>query len=264
MLSRRAGCAGQAAPLITNVTGWLQEGCSAGLTGRQLYETQNLFSIYVHRSPGKEGSPEDSIFYKRDIPKRCAPAALRCSLRVRVATLALPLRFTTITVAGGIAHRRARSERTLRSDAAGRQRTDEVSVPGACGCRVQGVFAQPSLVLGHRLLLAEALKDNANAMFVLVSESCMPLYHPALFWAQLMSESHVSRMSDGMFGVHRWSPKMATTHFKPGHFRKGSQFSSLTRMHAQYVAYDQHVWTQFHAYCKTQVRCSVDAACATG
>lgn len=127
---------------------------------------------------------------------------------------------------------------------------------GIPDCRVQGVFAQPSLVLAHRLLLAEALKDSANSMFVLVSESCTPLYHPALFWAQLMAESHVSRMSDGMFGVHRWSPKMATDYFKPGHFRKGSQFSSLTRMHAQYVAYDQHVWTQFHAYCKTQVRCT--------
>jgi hypothetical protein len=57
--------------LITNVTAWLQEGCAAGLTGRQLYEMQNLFSIYVHRSPGKEGSPEDSIFYNRDVPKRC-------------------------------------------------------------------------------------------------------------------------------------------------------------------------------------------------
>ena len=116
------------------------------------------------------------------------------------------------------------------------------------------MFAQPSLVLAHRVLLAEALKDGANTMFALVSESCVPLYHPALFWAQLIAESHVSRMSDGMFGVHRWSPKMATEHFKPGHFRKGSQFSSLTRMHAQYVAYDEHVWTQFHAYCKTQVR----------
>jgi hypothetical protein len=116
------------------------------------------------------------------------------------------------------------------------------------------VFAQPSLVEAHRLLLRAALKDPANAMFVLASESCIPLYHPALFWTQLMSEMHISRMSDGMFGVHRWSAKMATDLFKPGHFRKGSQFSSLTRMHAQIVAYDEHVWPQFQAFCRTQVR----------
>jgi Core-2/I-Branching enzyme len=116
------------------------------------------------------------------------------------------------------------------------------------------VFAQPSLVKAQRLLLQTALKDCANSMFVLVSESCIPLYHPALFWAQLMAESHTSRMSDGMFGVHRWSPKMATGHFKPTHFRKGSQFSSLTRMHAQYVASDRHIWTRFLEYCKTQAR----------
>ena len=130
-------------------------------------------------------------------------------------------------------------------------------------CRVQGVFAQPSLVKAHRLLLQSALRDRANSMFALISESCMPLYHPALFWTQLISESHSSRMSDGLFGAHRWSHKMTTGYFKPQSFRKGSQFSSLTRMHASYVAYDKHVWTRFHEYCKTQV-CSLRCArCCT-
>ena len=30
-------------------------------------------------------------------------------------------------------------------------------------------------------------------MFLLVSEVCVPLHHPALMWSQLMAESHVSR-----------------------------------------------------------------------
>jgi hypothetical protein len=118
---------------------------------------------------------------------------------------------------------------------------------------VQGVFAQPSLVKAHRLLLQTALEEEANSMFVLVSESCVPLYHPALFWAQLISESHLSRMSDGFFGVHRWSAKMTTDLLKPNRFRKGSQFSSLTRLHANMVAYDEHIWRQFEAYCHTAV-----------
>lgn len=116
------------------------------------------------------------------------------------------------------------------------------------------MFAQPSLVDAHRRLLRAALADEANTMFALMSESCMPLYHPALFWAQLISEAHMTRMSDGMFGVHRWSAKMATDRLKPGHFRKGSQWASLTRMHAKLAAYDEHVWRQFEQFCRTAVR----------
>ena len=73
-IRKLGACAGPVPPVITNVTGWLQEGCSAGLTGRQLYEMQNLFSIYVHRSPGMASSPADSIFHNRDVPKRCGTA----------------------------------------------------------------------------------------------------------------------------------------------------------------------------------------------
>jgi hypothetical protein len=73
--------AGLAAPLITNVTGWLQEGCQAGLTGRQLYLQQDLFTIFVHRSPKESSSPPDSIFYRRDIPERYADCV---SLRILV------------------------------------------------------------------------------------------------------------------------------------------------------------------------------------
>ena len=64
-------CAGLPAPVINNVTAWLQDGCQANLTGRQLYLQQDLFTIWVHRSPGEPGSDEDSIFYRREIPERC-------------------------------------------------------------------------------------------------------------------------------------------------------------------------------------------------
>jgi Core-2/I-Branching enzyme len=124
-------------------------------------------------------------------------------------------------------------------------------------CRVPGQYADPSLALAHRNLLRAALAQRSNAMFFLVSESCIPLHHPALFWAQLMSEAHVSRVADGDYQQKRWSPKMETRYLKMGHFRKSQQWSSLTRTHAQYVAYDAHVWTQFQAYCKTQARASL-------
>jgi hypothetical protein len=111
----------------------------------------------------------------------------------------------------------------------------------------------PSLVEAHKLLLKEALVDPRNTMFVLVSEACIPLYHPALFWAQLMSESHVSRIARARHTLLRWSPVMETDWLKDGHFQKSQQWSSLTRMHALLVLEDQHVWAQFKRYCITQV-----------
>jgi Core-2/I-Branching enzyme len=104
------------------------------------------------------------------------------------------------------------------------------------------------------VLLRSALADEANAMFVLVSEACIPLYHPALFWAQLISEAHISRVRAAPDSVDRWSDMMATGHLRKKHFRKSQQWTSLTRAHAQYAAFDGHVWAQFELYCRTQVR----------
>ena len=124
---------------------------------------------------------------------------------------------------------------------------------GVHACRIRAEFAQPSLVAAHRLLLQEALKDPRNTMFVLVSETCIPLHHPALFYTQLMAESHISRVGSGHKDPHRWFHLMGTEHLKPGHFRKGSQWLTLTRMHAELAATDTHVWSQFRRYCRTQV-----------
>lgn len=44
------------------------------------------------------------------------------------------------------------------------------------------------MVDATRALLAAALADNANAKFVLLSESGVPLYSAATLYAQLMSE----------------------------------------------------------------------------
>jgi hypothetical protein len=121
-------------------------------------------------------------------------------------------------------------------------------------CRIRAEFAQPSLVSAFKLLLAEALKDPRNSMFLLVSETCIPLHHPALFYAQLMAESHLSRVNNGIYNPQRWFHRMATSHLRPSHFQKSDQWVSLTRMHADLVVRDTHVWSQFQRYCKSQVR----------
>jgi hypothetical protein len=121
--------------------------------------------------------------------------------------------------------------------------------------RIATQFAEASLVMAHRLLLRAALEDERNSMFLLVSEACIPLYHPGLVWAQLISESHVSRVS-GRRAPYGWFSSMRTEHFHAQHMSKGGQWMSLTRMHAMLAAADEHVWTRFQAYCSYRVRAS--------
>jgi Core-2/I-Branching enzyme len=107
-----------------------------------------------------------------------------------------------------------------------------------------------------RLMLEAALLDPRNTVFVQVSESCFPLYHPAFIWSQLMSEAHISRVAFSPLPWYRWHDKMATHIMGYQTMRKGSQWVSLSRMHALLAAQDEHVWGQFSAYCRTLV-CSL-------
>ena len=43
-------------------------------------------------------------------------------------------------------------------------------------------------VAAEKLLLRSALEDPANARFVLLSETCVPLYPAPVVWAQLQGE----------------------------------------------------------------------------
>lgn len=45
-----------------------------------------------------------------------------------------------------------------------------------------------NLVEASRTLLAAALRDPLNQRFVLLSESCVPLYSPQVVYMQLLSE----------------------------------------------------------------------------
>lgn len=136
---------------------------------------------------------------------------------------------------------------------------EHTAVTHACAlplfeCRIDTQYAEPTLVAAHRALLAAALQDPRNTMFVLLSESCAPIYHPAVVWAQLISESHISRVGQGMYNGWRWHGYMHTDHLWGQHFRKSSQWSSLTRMHALLAIHDEHVWPQFAQFCRTLVR----------
>lgn len=129
-----------------------------------------------------------------------------------------------------------------------------VTVVGwCCVCRVKAAVSQPSLVEAHRKLLVAALSNPRNAMFLLISEVCVPLHHPALLWTQLMAESHISRVGSSAENMERFTSVMAFGAFRRLNFQKSSQWVSLTRMHALLVARDDHVWPRFDNFCRTGV-----------
>lgn len=81
----------------------------------------------------------------------------------------------------------------------------------------------------------------------------MPIRHPALFWAQLISESHLSRVAQGQTAMRRWHNQMATEYVTKETFRKSAHWSGLNRMHAMLAAYDEHVWPRFEWFCHSRV-----------
>jgi hypothetical protein len=74
-----------------------------------------------------------------------------------------------------------------------------------------------SLMVAERLLLRAALADPANARFLLISDSGVPLYDPLTTYQQLMWEdrSRVKACHVGYLSEYRWHPVMAVRGAQP-------------------------------------------------
>ncbi|CAN1232582.1 Glycosyltransferase BC10 [Linum perenne] len=90
---------------------------------------------------------------------------------------------------------------------------------------VQVVWGEPTMIQAEKLLLQAALHDPANQRFVLLSDS-------------FVDES-----------TGRYNPDMSTT-IPRSKWRKGSQWVTLVRKHADVVVNDNFVYTVFRKYCK--------------
>ncbi|GAB4813316.1 hypothetical protein N2152v2_000362 [Parachlorella kessleri] len=97
--------------------------------------------------------------------------------------------------------------------------------------RVPTTWGTHTLVEATRELLWAAAADPANQMFVLLSESDLPLYDPLTFYQQLMSETK-SRLN---FDLSYW--------------RKSSQWFVLIRRHAEAVLDDVQLFRAFEEHC---------------
>eukprot|EP00897_Mesotaenium_endlicherianum_P010205 jgi/Mesen1/9212/ME000591S08533 len=108
-----------------------------------------------------------------------------------------------------------------------------------------------SMVDAERRLLANALLDPDNARFVLVSETCVPLYNFSFVHAYLVGSplSFVAARDDpGPYGRGRWNagfePEVALASW-----RKGAQWFEVNRELAAFVVADVAYHAKFRAFC---------------
>nr|PNR52318.1 hypothetical protein PHYPA_008692 [Physcomitrium patens] len=108
-----------------------------------------------------------------------------------------------------------------------------------------------SICDAERRLLANALLDPANERFVLLSESCIPLYNFSYIYAAFTSTfySYVQAFDDpGVYGRGRYHPRMAPE-VTLEQWRKGSQWFEVTRELAVEIVSDTKYYPKFKHFC---------------
>ncbi|KAL8153530.1 hypothetical protein V2J09_011290 [Rumex salicifolius] len=109
-----------------------------------------------------------------------------------------------------------------------------------------------SLADAERRLLANALLDFSNERFVLLSESCIPVYNFKTVYRYLINSAHsfVEAYDDpSRYGRGRYSRLMWPV-IKLHHWRKGSQWFEVNRSLAISLISDSKYYALFRKYCK--------------
>ncbi|KAI7739983.1 hypothetical protein M8C21_004398, partial [Ambrosia artemisiifolia] len=112
-------------------------------------------------------------------------------------------------------------------------------------------WGKVSMVEAERRLLANALLDFSNQRFVLLSESCIPLFNFSTIYAYLINSKHSYIESydlAGPVGRGRYSWKMHPK-VKIHEWRKGSQWFEMNRDLAIEVISDKTYFPVFQDYC---------------
>ncbi|XP_073287731.1 uncharacterized protein [Primulina huaijiensis] len=117
---------------------------------------------------------------------------------------------------------------------------------------VQGVeWGSVSLVDAEKRLLANALLDFSNERFILLSESCIPVYNFPIIYSYLIESTHsfVQSYDDpSRYGRGRYSRSMRPD-IKLANWRKGSQWFELHRTLAIKIISDTKYYRIFEKYC---------------
>nr|AFK39874.1 unknown [Medicago truncatula] len=107
------------------------------------------------------------------------------------------------------------------------------------------------MIEAERRLLANALLDFSNQRFVLISESCIPLFNFSTVYSYLMNstKSYVMAYDQASsVGRGRYRIKMSPT-IKLREWRKGSQWFEMDRNLALEVISDRTYYPVFGKYC---------------
>lgn len=107
------------------------------------------------------------------------------------------------------------------------------------------------MIDAERRLVANALLDFYNERFVLLSESCIPLFNFTTIYNFLVNSKHgfVASYDDPRkIGRGRYNPKMAPT-IKISDWRKGSQWFEVNRKMAVEIVSDTMFYPVFNESC---------------
>ncbi|XP_042022875.1 glycosyltransferase BC10-like [Salvia splendens] len=107
------------------------------------------------------------------------------------------------------------------------------------------------MIEAERRLLANALLDFSNQYFVLLSESCIPLYNFSTIYSYLLNSTHnfvESYDLEGPVGRGRYHRDMGPT-ITLNDWRKGSQWFQMDRSLAIEVVSDKTYFPIFQYYC---------------
>ncbi|XP_047321413.1 glycosyltransferase BC10-like [Impatiens glandulifera] len=119
-------------------------------------------------------------------------------------------------------------------------------------------WGRMSICDAERRLISNGLLDISNEWFVLLSESCIPLYNFSVVYRYITRSkySFIGAFDDpGPYGRGRYDPNMAPE-VNITHWRKGSQWFEINRKLATYIAEDTTFYPKFSEFCKPA--CYVD------
>ncbi|KAM7274639.1 hypothetical protein ACFE04_016505 [Oxalis oulophora] len=113
-------------------------------------------------------------------------------------------------------------------------------------------WGESTMVDAERRLLANALLDLSNERFILLSESCIPLFNFTTIYNYLINsrQSFLASFDDPTKdGRGRYNPGMSPT-ITLSDWRKGSQWFEMHRKVAIEIIVDQKYYPIFNEYCK--------------
>ncbi|XP_044471523.1 glycosyltransferase BC10-like [Mangifera indica] len=119
-------------------------------------------------------------------------------------------------------------------------------------------WGRMSMCDAERRLLANALLDISNEWFILVSETCIPLYNFSAIYHYIMKSkySFMGSFDDpGPYGRGRYNENMAPV-VNITQWRKGSQWFEVNRKLAVYIVEDTTFYLKFEKFCRPA--CYVD------